>query len=131
MMKATKKCAKILNSEGSFLYLALSILSESGFPYISALMAIIGPSNFLKMVRLFSGTTFRMPTTMELGISIYSALYLYHKYVEPMDENNFFKAYEVPKDFRLGIKTRVKQYEKYMKQQKIDLRVMLNKVVDF
>ena len=94
-------------------------------------MAIIGPSNFLKMVRLFSGTTFRMPTTMELGISIYSALYLYHKYVEPMDENNFFKAYEVPKDLRLGIRTRVKQYEKYMKQQKIDLRVMLNKVVDF
>lgn len=130
MLKATKKCAKVLQSESSFIYLAMSILSESGYPYLLPLSAAIGPKNLLRLFTLFSGATFRMPTNMEFSTSLLTSLFLYHKYVEPMSFRDFLKAYDVDADMRLAIKTRAKKWEESMKEKNINVSVLLNKAVD-
>lgn len=131
MLRATKKCAKVLKSESSFIYLAMSILSEAGYPYISALCAAVGPANLFRLVTLFSGASFKIPTGKEMSSSILTALYLYHKYVEPMPFADFLKAYEIDVNMKLAIKTRAKQWEKAMSEKGINVKELLNRAVDF
>lgn len=131
MMKRTKKCAEILKSEASFMYLSLSILSEAGYPHISALMSVVGPNNFIKMIRLFAGSTFKMPTQMEWSTALYTALYLYHQHVEPLSDTEFLKLYDVDSSLRIAIKNRAKQWEKTMKEKNINTDIMLNNNMDF
>lgn len=129
-LKATKKCAKVLNSENSFLYLALSVLSEEGYPSISAICAVIGPANFLRLVTVLGGANLKIPSSMELSTSVMTALYLYHLYVEPMLEKDFIQAYEVDLVTLMAIKKRSKQWIKSMKDKGIDVKYLLQKAVD-
>lgn len=129
-LKATKKCAKVLNSENSFLYLALSVLSEEGYPSISAICAVVGPANFLRLVTVLGGANLKIPSSMELSTSVMTALYLYHLYVEPMLEKDFIQAYEVDLVTLMAIKKRSKQWIKSMKDKGIDVKYLLQKAVD-
>lgn len=129
-LKATKKCAKVLNSENSFLYLALSVLSEEGYPSISAICAVVGPANFLRLVTVLGGANLKIPSSMELSTSVMTALYLYHLYVEPMSEKDFIQAYEVDLVTLMAIKKRSKQWIKSMKDKGIDVKYLLQKAVD-
>lgn len=128
--KATKKCAKVLNSENSFLYLALSVLSEEGYPSISAICAVIGPANFLRLATVLGGASLKVPTAMELSTSLVTSLYLYHLYVEPMSEKDFIQAYEVDLVTLMAIKKRAKQWIKSMKAKGINVKYLLQKAVD-
>lgn len=129
-LKATKKCAKVLNSENSFLYLALSVLSEEGYPSISAICAVIGPTNFLRLVTVLGGANLKIPSSMELSTSVVAALYLYHLYVESMSEKDFIQAYEIDLVTLMAIKKRAKQWIKSMKDKGINVRYLLQKAVD-
>lgn len=130
-LKATKKCAKVLRSESSFLYLALSILSEEGYPAISAICAAIGPANFMRLVKVLAGTNLKVPTQMELSTAIMTSLYLYHKYVEPMSDKDFNQAYEVDLVTQMAVKKRAKQWLKSMGEQGVNVKYLLNNAVDF
>ena len=129
--RATKKCAQVLKSESSFLFLALSILSEEGYPAVSAICAAIGPTNFLRLVKVLSGASFKVPSGMELSTSLLAALYLYHQYVEPMPDKEFAQEYDVDVVTQMVIKKRAKKWASSMKDKGLDVKILLNKAADF
>lgn len=130
MSKRSYAYNKVLNSEKSFLFLSLSILESQGYPGLSSLIAVLGPHNLLKIIRLFSGGSIKVPTAKELSRGIIAALYIYHKYVEPIPEEQFLNRYQV--DMNLNVlHTIVRKWEDYMKKQNVDIKVLLQSAMDF
>lgn len=120
---------KILNSEKAFLFISLSILESQGFPGLSALISVVGPNTLLKLVRLYSGGSIKIPTSRELSRGIIAALYVYHKYAEPLQEEDFLRKYKV--DMNLNtLHTIVRKWEDYMKKQDVDVKTLLQSAVD-
>ena len=130
-LKATKKCAQVLRSESSFLFLALSVLSEEGYPAVSAVCAAIGPTNFLRLVKVLAGASFKVPSSMEMSTSLITSLYLYHQYVEPMSDKEFANEYGVDVVTQMVVKKRAKKWVSSMKEKGLDVKILLNKAVDF
>lgn len=120
---------KVLNSESSFLFLALSVLESRGHSGLSALISVIGANNFLKLVRLYSGGNIKVPTGRELSQSIVAALYIYHKYAESLPEDVFLKKYDVDMNIKV-LHTIVEKWEDYAEKQGINIKVLLNSVMD-
>lgn len=120
---------KVLNSEKSFMFLALSVLEARGNTGLPALMSVIGLNNFLKLVRIYSGGTLKVPTTRELSQSIIAALYIYHKYAEPIPENEFLKKYNVDISIKV-LHSIVEKWEDYAEKQGINIKLLLHEAVD-
>lgn len=129
MSKRSLGYNKILSSEGTFLFLSLSVLESQGFPGLSALISVIGPHNFMKLIKIYSGGSIKVPTARELSRGIISAIYIYHKYVEPIPEEVFLKRYDV--DMNLNVlHTMVRKWEEYMKKQNVDINILLKSAMD-
>lgn len=108
------------NYNDAIMFIALSIMESrnpnSGW---SEIMAVIGSSEVLKLVRLMPGVTVRIPTMSELSRDMHAALYIYHQYTDKINDDTFKSRYGINDNIKI-LKARAREWQKFMKVNNID-----------
>ena len=108
------------NYNDAIMFIALSIMEaqnpNSGW---SEIMAVIGSSEVLKLVRLMPGLTIRIPTMKELSRDMHAALYIYHQYTDKITDDTFKLRYGIDDNIKI-LKARARDWQKFMEKNNID-----------
>jgi hypothetical protein len=91
-------------------YMALSLLCSNQNSLVPEILYILSADQVINFIKVFGGETIRIPTAVEFGRDLTTALACYHTIVEGKSWDWFMLQYKIDGNYIRSIKNRVQTW---------------------